>query len=280
MRLARYWSKATREARAADGRAYRLTCWRGSWDSLAQAQQRAQAAIQDWFDKLQRGEPLGQYEYQDKFLREQLLEAIHDSDDNLIGAITRNRYGALVLNASNVLFADIDADISPVSLWDRIAAWFGQPKKDKAYRLQQIQQVIRQRPELALVIYETYAGYRVVATAGLFSPRDSIVQQLFKELQCDELYVRMCLAQDCFRARLSAKPWRIGVPRPPVGFPRDADQEQVFERWLQDYEQRARDTGVCRTVGAVWSNSSPPTIATILRVHDRYSLAYVSQALA
>jgi hypothetical protein len=70
-------------------------------------------------------------------------------------------------------------------------------------------------------LYKTPAGLRVAATHRLFQPTEPAVAEFFAALGTDPLYVAMCLNQQCFRARVTAKPWRIGMqshmrPRPGV----------------------------------------------------------------
>lgn len=66
-----------------------------------------------------------------------------------------------------------------------------------------------------------------------FDPLDAAVSKCFQALGADPTYVRMCRNQRCFRARVSPKPWRIGIeshteaasrrvarpPRPPPAAP-------------------------------------------------------------
>ena len=46
--------------------------------------------------------------YPDRHLPEELLEELHGQDGELIGAITRNRYGAAILNTDALLITDVD----------------------------------------------------------------------------------------------------------------------------------------------------------------------------
>ena len=84
-----------------------------------------------------------------------------------------------------------------------------------------IARFVADNPEWNLRLYRTPAGLRVLATQRTFAPDDPAVAQCFAALGADPRYARMCLRQQCFRARLSAKPWRIGIadhlrPRPGV----------------------------------------------------------------
>lgn len=54
------------------------------------------------------GETPHDWYYPDRHLPEELLEEIHGQDGELIGAITRNRYGAAILNTDALLITDVD----------------------------------------------------------------------------------------------------------------------------------------------------------------------------
>ncbi|RYF68154.1 MAG: hypothetical protein EOO22_18220, partial [Comamonadaceae bacterium] len=70
---------------------------------------------------------------------------------------------------------------------------------------------LQQHPEWHLRVYRTPAGFRLLAMHDVFAPRDPAVVDAFKQLGVDDVYGRMCVNQNCFRARLTAKPWRIGI---------------------------------------------------------------------
>ena len=60
-------------------------------------------------------------------------------------------------------------------------------------------------------LYQTPAGMRVLVTHRTFDPNETAVQECFKALKADPVYARMCRKQQCFRARVSPKPWRMGI---------------------------------------------------------------------
>ncbi|HET7867922.1 MAG TPA: hypothetical protein VFL86_26250, partial [Burkholderiaceae bacterium] len=66
-------------------------------------------------------------------------------------------------------------------------------------------------PEWHLRVYRTPAGLRLLAMHRTFDPADAAVAECFRAVGADPVYVRMCLNQRCFRARVSPKPWRIGI---------------------------------------------------------------------
>ena len=124
----------------------------------------------------------------------------------------------LLLSVSLVLFAPLAA--FALRLYVR---WRGGPEPAALYR---IERFLAANPGWNLRTYRTPAGLRLVATHRTFDPADPEALEFFRAVAADPVYVRMCLNQGCFRARVTAKPWRIGIedrlrPRPGV-WPVDA----------------------------------------------------------
>ena len=84
-----------------------------------------------------------------------------------------------------------------------------------------IARFVASHPGWAVRVYRTPSGLRAMATHQRFAPNDPAVTAFFDAVGADPVYVRMCINQQCFRARLTPKPWRIGIsahmkPRPGV----------------------------------------------------------------
>lgn len=123
--------------------------------------------------------------------------------------------------------------------------------------------------------YRTPAGLRLIATHRRFEPQEPAVAAFFAAIGADPIYVRMCRNQRCFRARLSAKPWRIGIgtrigPRPGV-WPLAAQHLGRRRRWVEDYERRAAEVAACRLVGTLGAGTLTvlPEVQEIIDLHDR-----------
>lgn len=139
-------------------------------------------------------------------------------------------------------------------------------------------------PDWGLRLYRTPAGLRVLATHRTFAPDDPAVARCFAALGADPHYVRMCLRQQCFRARLSAKPWRIGIarhlrPRPGV-WPVAPEHLEERRRWVERYEARACAFAACRFLEALGSGVVAPAVAEVQRLHDELSGAQSQLPLA
>lgn len=109
MKIAKYWEKTEGTALTRDGQMYRTTCWGGSSESTEQALQLARAKLRHWARLVQeQPDPFDTYGYEHGEIREELVEEVTGANGALIGAITRNGYGVLVLNTPRLLIADVD----------------------------------------------------------------------------------------------------------------------------------------------------------------------------
>jgi hypothetical protein len=94
----------------------------------------------------------------------------------------------------------------------------------------------------------------------------------------------MCLRQKCFRARLTAKPWRAGVamrmkPRPgvwPVNPARMADRVQ----WVAEYERVSTGFAACRYLETIGSGTVDAEAELVRVVHDELAKAESGLPLA
>src|ERR1700682_5074597 len=108
MKIPRYWAKTTQSARAPDGQAYRLMCWQWSDASQAEAQQKAGDRARELAQKVMAGAELNRYGYAERPLREEITQSVKTQTGTEIGVVTRNLYGARILNTINAMFIDID----------------------------------------------------------------------------------------------------------------------------------------------------------------------------
>src|SRR3970040_992418 len=108
MRIPKYWAKTIRVAKQPAGRTYRLVCWQWSDTNADEAQQRAEARAAELTQKVASGAQLNRYAYGERPIREEITPPITNPRKSEIGVVTRNLYGALVLNTANAMFIDID----------------------------------------------------------------------------------------------------------------------------------------------------------------------------
>lgn len=271
MKFAKYWSEVSVAVDEAMFGTNKVSTWGASNESQAQAGINASERAARLGQLISRGfDALREYEYWNGYIREEVLEEILDSDGRVLGVLTRNCYGAVVLNTESVLFGDID--ISEPGFFSKLLQLIGQPKKDKAWYVAKIEQYQKKNPAYTFKVYETFAGLRVVVTNQVFENYSDSAKAIFSSLGVDPLYVKLCKAQSCFRARLTPKPWRIALERPASRFPRHEQSEiNDFSSWLKGYEMASRNVSTVKLVATFGNAREHPDVDRVLEVHDRYA---------
>ena len=237
--------------------------------------------------------------------------------------ITRNVYGALCLNTPDVLFADIDFEIEPaftlpVQMFfvlllvsgmvgyffasqtlflvllasSAMLSFLVQLRHKLVQKLkaspeeiatQTIESFIKTHPEFHLRLYRTPMGLRVLAMHTTFDPNSEAVNGLFKQLNSDPIYAQMCKNQHCFRARISPKPWRIGMERlgpSPGVWPIKKERMSARKQWVLRYTDKAKSFSSCKFVGSYGSNVIDSKAHKVRDLHDKYCLADSDFAIA
>lgn len=220
MKFYRYWTTATRRGIDPDGEEiFRSAAGysnRSLDDALEIANQQADALGDFWNDpgKIWR-EGGAYYGTGNRPIREQVIDEFNDGDDRY-AVISRNAYGCQVLNTESVFFADVDIPLP--RLTDKLFGWFGKKKPTFEHNLvEKISKIIERDSRMCIRLYRTLRGYRIAIMDRLIDPENAQSDSLLKELGSDKLYVSLCRSQDCYRARLTPKPWRCGSTRPGVG---------------------------------------------------------------
>ena len=192
MKIFKYWTseKATVNIQ---GDAKQITCYGGSNISIEDAAARARENMEKVKRKIAGERDI--FEDYEVEIREEILQVV---DEHAI--ITRNRYGAQVLNAESLMFLDID---KPKESFGRLFKKSNpQLDKEKIFELVRKQAADSKYAGLAFRVYETYQGARVVVLGKPFNPRDRATMDMMNDFNCDALYTSICRKQGCFRARL------------------------------------------------------------------------------
>lgn len=276
MRIPRYWTKASHTGTDRKGKELSCSAWGWSLDSLAAAKEDALSRARRVFDALTSGRRPDTYEYADRPMREEIVETLGHGGKE-IAVITRNRYGALVLNTASVLFVDVDfPKVTPNGLWDAILLSLSRKRRQwrqaaaRDLTLESVRAWGQQHANRSFRVYRTFAGLRLLFTDRLYEPKSEETSHILDELGSDRLYRRLTSNQECFRARLTPKPWRCGCDRPPNQYPwPDAERERRYRDWERRYTKASDAYGVCELL-EVCGNAAPDNeIVTILGTHDR-----------
>jgi hypothetical protein len=275
MKIPKYWARETQELSGSRGKPMSVTCWRWSDVSVEDARRRAGEHLADLARRIGSREDLDRYSYGDQPLREEVIRVITNGGDDETAVITRNAYGSLVLNAARAMFIDIDFEYEGIgsSLAGSICRLFGKKsisQEEKA--LQSIEQWAQGHREWGMRVYRTAAGLRCLVTHSPFEPTEQSSLNVLEGLGCDPLYVRLCRTQQCFRARLTPKPWRCGISRPPSRYPWDDPQDEIrYRHWEEQYQQVSSKYMTCRLIRELGDTAVHPDIQTVLATHDEFA---------
>ena len=173
-----------------------------------------------------------------------LLEPVWRTVD-ASNVITRNHYGALVVNSTDTCFADVDT--APESLWEFVKGLFGAGSPPERRLLDVMRQIHAEHPKLSMRLYRTAKGWRVLLAGEGIELDSPLVDTLFRRLHVDPLYRDLCRKQACWRARLTPKPFRLQLPPCPQAECSE-DAASVQAEWVQEYERACEGRAVCRLV--------------------------------
>jgi len=149
---------------------------------------------------------------------------------------------------------------------------------DERFTRDRCQRFAEQHPDWALRLYRTPAGMRILATHRPFSAREPEALAFLQAVGADPMYVRLCQHQACFRARLTAKPWRIGIrPSRPRAETWPVRPENLPERqaWNARYDALINHFAACHLIDTLGPDLVAPQIAEALTLHDECSQALV-----
>ena len=137
------------------------------------------------------------------------------------------------------------------------------------YMTDLIKKRIANHPTESFRLYQTPAGFRIIATHDVVLPSDRLVAEWFAYFHADTNYVRLCQVQQCFRARLTAKPWRLSevennklakdIPAKDFWFGSDntdvdnsieqrQDELKARKQWIVDYDRFTQGYRACHYV--------------------------------
>ncbi len=278
MKFYKYWSKGTATVEKTK-RPWTLHAYDGSNESLEDAAQRANAKAGRMADAIERGSQFSDYGYDDRPVREEIVQEIRNGE-SVTAVITRNSYGALVLNTERVMFVDIDLPVKSLprptlrEFWNRLLRKpTPAPRQSDEPLIEQIKSMGATLPNFGYRIYRTFGGFRLLVTSATYDPTSTEVRDLLAAFGSDPLYVRLCQVQECFRARLSAKFWRCRAHRPPPRYPWvNSIDEAKYRKWEENYHRRANRYATCEIVGSFGDASVHADVQPILDIHDRLTL--------
>jgi hypothetical protein len=255
-----------------DGAEKTISCFGGSNHSEAEALADGQLqleAVKRRIAGIDKGRGKGlDYEAD---IREEPLQWIGDQD-----VVTRNRYGAEVLNTASLVFVDIDEP--PFSIWH---IFFGRPRSREQRKQAILQSLVKRfrKPDLGRLgirVYETHSGVRLILGMQMMNPGSRESKNLMRSFHADPIYADLCARQKCYRARLTPKPHRIKMKPIRLRYPyEDKDRDQI-DAWVREYDLKSQRFSTCRLVQVLGRDIASPAV----RLHDERTKAESSLPLA
>ncbi len=266
MLIPRFWSRTKGDVTGPSGKKYALNMWGWSQEGVTDALGVAQRRLREVTGRLARGESGDEYFYGRQPLREEILRSVGEPDGAIEALVTRNRYGAEVLNTARLPFVDVDLPPAGAS-----SGFFGFFKKDKTDpTLKRIREACAQKSRSTFRVYRTRAGYRVLATDLSMDPKSEGTQDFLASFGSDPAFMKLCRIQGSFRARLTPKPWRIDLPLPPSQYPReDPAALAEFEEWLKEYERASSGFATCKFIESIGTARPSTETQGLVKEHDR-----------
>ena len=280
MKAFRFWQVREAVCGRPDDVPYHLYGWGGSNRSLEEAGTAADMRLA-WLrerilftkGKLKQA---ALYEYGTGVIREEWLQLLAGTEDAPEAVVTRNRYGAPVLNARSLAMIDIDL---PEASGRGLAFW-KKPVDPADEALAKLREWHARNPRASLRVYRTPKGFRLLRTDEAIPADTPEGERLLQELGNDRLYAALCKRQQCYRARLGPKPWRIPLLLPPGHFPREGELAGRFQEWLATYEGLGTQFAACRYVETLGEDFVAEALRPLVRAHDEMSGALTSKSLA
>ncbi len=285
MKVYRYWARESTKV-PVRGEVWEIACFGSSNTSIEDATEDARGKVETAKKAIMTGHRPQHYEYTDRPLREEIKREYHQ-EGVLTAVITRNTYGALVLNTDRVMFIDIDTGREPINLGivDFFCRLFGKVPKSERRREERklaMMEDLRQKASmygLGMRVYRTPYGYRCLVTSHTFDPTSDETRALLEEFGSDELYIKLCRVQECFRARLTPKPYRMRFRNPPHRYPwLYSERERAHREWEREYEALSEGYSACSFMSHVGEGKVLRDVQELVDVHD--SLACTGGKLA
>lgn len=190
-----------------------------------------------------------------KVLDEEVINTITYGNKD-IGLITENSYGAAILNSNDMLIIDIDLHSD-------------NPEFNIAFHPEQVVcslKVLAEKENLNFRLYKTAGGFRAIETSTSWNPTNYIVQKLMKSVYADPLYIALCRSQECFRARLTPKPWRIWGTI-------DYDNFTTGNEWIKEQGEYESEVKVCSLFKIIGEDKIDDKFKEVIIYHDNITKA-------
>ncbi len=144
--------------------------------------------------------------------------------------------------------------------------------------LSNIDSFCKKHPEFKFRVYRTPSGLRLLALNDSYNPKDNSTIEFLKELGSDSNYIQMCVNQNCFRARVSPKPWRINLkdslPHKKAVWPYSPEILEERRKWIEKYEAKSSDYASCKYIDTIGTGGECSEAVKVQELHDNLCRAF------
>lgn len=137
-------------------------------------------------------------------LKEQVIESFNYEEQET-GFVSINSYFADILNAPNMMIVDVDLIGESSRPTDPVITPY------QSVAIAALKAFQHENPTLGFRVYKTAGGLRYICTTEMFDPNSHKSDSLMRQLFTDPKYRNLCKFQETYRARLTPKPWRLGI---------------------------------------------------------------------
>ena len=252
MKYFKYWVKETFQI-SIDGNPKNICILSGSNTSREDAREEAKSKAINIENRINHRDPKAEYEV---IIKEHVHEIIDES--NIISIC---RYGAKILNTMTYTILDLD-DCKP-GLFDL----FGRAKNVslKNRIIDHFERHVSRFPELGsdFRIYETTKGIRVIGKQYV-PPEGRRYTSMMRKLSVDRIYIELSKKQNCYRARITPKPYRIKTETIRIKSPLDCETD-TYRHWSEKYDTASQNYSVVRLVKTMGKDFSQDAV---IQLHD------------
>lgn len=266
MKYHKFWMQDFRNV-TIDGKQEKIKIMAGSDVSKADAEKNLDAYTQIIQERINQGNNREEYEVE---IKEHVTEILNEKN-----IITVNRYGALVWNTTQYTILDLDQFIEKQSIFDLFRK---KPKVDKKQKiLNNFKANVKSLSPLgnSFRVYETPNGIRIIGKNYL-DPSHPEYNKIMATLQVDWLYAILSKKQNCYRARLTPKPYRIPMQTIKIKSPLDCETE-AYKNWSKLYIEKSTNFSSVKLIETIGEDFSRDLI---VQYHDKITQAKANYKLA
>ncbi len=277
MKIPKFWALGSHQGKTHAHKQKAISVWGHSNTSQEDAENNANKKAESIFDRFKILEKPDSYAYTDRPLREEIVKTF-DHEEQEIAIVTRNAQGCLILNTESVMFIDIDTPYpKSKNILDTLLKSLSKnylkkrSKQESDETLSQIQDWAYQNKQHTFRLYKTFAGYRLLFTDNLYQPTSDQTKQIMQSVNADPLYIKLTTIQECFRARLTPKPYRCGTTNLKIKYPPQTPEAiQKYSQWTHAYNKIKKNHTACKHLKTYGDrNLKPqPHIQNIITLHD------------